>query len=390
MSLRAALASGTAILVLAGACSGDDPGAVVNKPEETTSGATGNTDSTDDEPTAAPEPNGSPSPASEPTVAGTVATDLTSPWGLAFLPDGDALVSERDTGLIKRVASDGSKVTVVGEIPEADPSSEGGLLGLAVHPEFPGQPWVYAYYSTEQDNRVVRMRYEDGRLGPQQVLLDGIAVAEIHNGGRLEFGPDGLLYVTTGDGSEGDRSQDRTSLNGKILRLDPDGSPAKGNPFGDQNPVFSYGHRNVQGIAWDDAGNLYASEFGQNTWDELNHIEAGDNFGWPAVEGKVGDGNDYVDPIVQWNPEEASPSGITWAAGSVWMTGLRGERLWQVDVTEDGSVSGDPQAHFTGEYGRLRTVERAPDGSLWLITSNTDGRATPGEGDDRILRLRLG
>jgi glucose/arabinose dehydrogenase len=388
MSLRAVLACGTAILVLAGACSGDDPGAVVNKPEETTPTPTAS-ERTDAEPTTDPEPTESPSRATVPTVTETVTTGLTSPWGLAFLPNGDALVSERDTGLIKRVAGDGSRVTRVGEIPEADPSSEGGLLGLAVHPEYPDEPWVYAYYSTDVDNRVVRMRYEGGSLGPQQLLLDGIAVAEIHNGGRLAFGPDGLLYVTTGDGSEGDRSQDRTSLNGKILRLDPDGSPAEGNPFGDQNPVFSYGHRNVQGITWDDAGNLFASEFGQNTWDELNHIQAGDNFGWPAVEGKVGDDSGYVDPIVQWATEEASPSGITWAAGSVWMTGLRGERLWQVEVTENGSVSGDPQAYLTGEYGRLRTVERAPDGSLWLTTSNTDGRATPNEGDDRILRLRL-
>jgi len=278
---------------------------------------------------------------------------------------------------------------VVGEIPEADASSEGGLLGLAIHPEFPEQPWVYAYYSTSADNRVVRMRYDKGRLGPQQVVLEGIPLGDFHNGGRLGFGPDGLLYVTTGDSTERALAQDRTSLAGKILRLTPTGAPAQGNPFGPQSPVFSLGHRNVQGLTWDPAGRLYASEFGQDTWDELNRVEAGDNFGWPTVEGDVGD-TEYVDPIVQWSPEEASPSGVAWARGSVWMAGLRGERLWQIDVTDEGTVRGEPQAFFVGEYGRLRTVELAPDGSLWLITSNTDGRATTTrEGDDRILRLQL-
>jgi glucose/arabinose dehydrogenase len=380
-------------LLLAAGCTADEgTGPVVNNPEETSAPPTDETtppESAGPTETATPTQTQTKTPQGKPVVVETIATGLTSPWGLAFLPDGDALVSERDTGLIKRVASDGSRVAVVGEIAEADPSSEGGLLGLAVHPRFPDQPWVYAYYSTETDNRVVRMRYEDGRLGPQRVLLTGIQVAEIHNGGRLAFGPDGLLYVTTGDGSETQRAQDRTSLNGKILRLTPAGRPAKGNPFGDNNQIFSLGHRNVQGITWDDSGNLYASEFGQDTWDELNHVRPGANFGWPAVEGKVGTDTGYVDPIVQWSPEEASPSGIVWAAGAVWMTGLRGERLWKVQVTDEGSVRGEPEAFFTGEYGRLRTIELAPDGTLWLMTSNTDGRASPREGDDRILRLRL-
>jgi glucose/arabinose dehydrogenase len=378
-------ATAALLLILTGACTDEGTGTEVNNPETTpTSTSTDGTSAS-----AEPDPAEEPTPVATPTVTTTVSTGLTSPWGLAFLPDGDALVTERDTDLIKRVASDGSGVTVVGAIDEADPtSSEGGLLGLAIHPEFPRKPWVYAYYSTAVDNRLVRMRYERGRLGPQEVMLDGIAVGDYHNGGRLAFGPDGMLYVTTGDAYEGDRSQDRTSLNGKILRLTPEGDPAPGNPFGDQNPVYSYGHRNVQGLTWDDADNLYASEFGQDTWDELNHIQPGDNFGWPAVEGRA-DETGYVDPIVQWTPEEASPSGIVWAEGSVWMTGLRGERLWQVMVTDEGAVRGEPEAFFTGEYGRLRTVELAPDGALWLVTSNTDGRTEPREGDDRILRLAL-
>ena len=380
------------ILLLAAGCTDDQgTGPVVNNPEETTSPAPSDTTTT---PPQTPEPTDTaptqtPTPQGRPIVVDTIATGLTSPWGLAFLPDGDALVSERDTGLIKRVPGDGGRVTVVGDIPQADAStSEGGLLGLAVHPEFEKQPWVYAYYSTEVDNRVVRMRYENGRLGRQRVVLTGVQVGDNHNGGRLAFGPDGLLYVTTGDASQTQLAQDRTSLNGKILRLTATGRPAPGNPFG-ANQVWSFGHRNVQGITWDDAGNLYASEFGQDTWDELNHVRPGDNFGWPAVEGKVGTDTGYVDPIVQWSPEEASPSGIVWAEGAVWMAGLRGERLWKIQVTDDGSVRGEPEAFFTGEYGRLRTIELAPDGTLWLMTSNTDGRATPREGDDRILRLRL-
>lgn len=390
MNTRVRGAAAILSLLLAGACTidGSETGPVVNNPEEPAPSPSKGPSTEPSDPT---EPTSSRPPTRPWTadVVDTITTGLTSPWGLAFLPNGDALVSERDTGLIKRVPSDGRRVRVVGEIPQADPSSEGGLLGLAIHPRFPHEPWVYAYYSTEVDNRVVRMRYQDGELGRQRVLLDGIAVEEIHNGGRLAFGPDGFLYVTTGDGQEGERSQDRTSPNGKILRLTATGDPAKGNPFGDLNPTYSYGHRNVQGITWDKVGNLYASEFGQDTWDELNHVQAGDNFGWPAVEGKVGTDTGYVDPIVQWSPEEASPSGIAWAAGSVWMTGLRGEQLWQIDTTDEGTVRGEPQAFLQGEYGRLRTIEAAPDGTLWLTTSNTDGRAAPREGDDRILRIRL-
>ena len=383
MSTRTGAAALAVLLLLVSGCTDEEPEGTQRDAPETASPSSDRPTDPTTKPRKAVEP---PSAAS---VVDTITTGLTSPWGMAFLPDGDALVSERDTGLIKRVPSNAGGVTVVGEIPEADASSEGGLLGLAVHPRFPAQPWVYAYYSTEVDNRVVRMRYADGRLGEQQLLLDGITVGAVHNGGRIAFGPDGALYVATGDGSERDRAQDRASLNGKILRLSANGEPVADNPFGPASPVFSYGHRNVQGITWDDDGNLFASEFGQDTWDELNLIEAGGNFGWPIVEGKGSTDAEYVDPLVQWNPEEASPSGITWAQESVWMTGLRGERLWRIGVTEDGLVRGEPQDFLSGEYGRLRTVEAAPDGTLWLITSNTDGRADPREGDDRILRLEL-
>jgi len=377
----AAVLLGLALLI--GSCTdeGDDGPVVV--PQQTTepsSPATSRTPKT----TQPPTPNDEPA---VPRVADTIATDLTSPWDVVFLPDGDALVSERDTGVVKRIAADGG-VETVGEIPAAEPSLEGGLLGLAVHPDYPDQPWLYAYYSTTSDNRVVRLRYPPGgSFGPEEVVIDGIPSSEIHNGGRIAFGPDGMLYVTTGDGSNGEVSQDRSSLGGKILRLTPDGDPAPGNPF--DSPVWTYGHRNVQGIAWDDKGRLYASEFGQNTWDELNLIEEGNNYGWPQVEGASDQDAEFTDPLVQWRPDEASPSGIAYAEGAIWMTGLNGERLWRIDVEDDGRVVGEPEAFFVGEFGRLRDVEAAPDGSLWLVTSNTDGRGDPADEDDRILRLEL-
>jgi len=369
------------VLAALGCSTEDDSGGVVVT-TQTSSPETSETSETEPAPDTPTEPAGPPVP----RVAGTVATGLTSPWDIAFLPDGDALVSERDTGLVKRITGPG-KVRVVGEIPAAEPSSEGGLLGLAVHPEYPRQPYLYAYYSTTTDNRVVRLRYPPGgSFGPERVLVDGIPSSDFHNGGRLAFGPDGMLYVTTGDGTIGELSQDRSSLGGKILRLTPEGDPAPDNPFG--SPVWTYGHRNVQGIAWDEADNLYASEFGQDTWDELNLIEPGDNYGWPRVEGAGGDG-DFVDPLVQWRPDEASPSAVAYAEGAIWMAALNGERLWRIMV-DDGRVVGKPEAFFTRKYGRLREVEMAPDGSLWLTTSNTDGRGAPVPGDDRILRLELG
>ncbi|HEX7105307.1 MAG TPA: PQQ-dependent sugar dehydrogenase [Acidothermaceae bacterium] len=319
-----------------------------------------------------------------PTVAATVATGLKTPWGLAFLPDGSALVSERDTGQIKRIPPGGG-VSAIGTVPGVKHGGEGGLLGLAVASTFAQDRWLYAYLTADDGNRVVRMKVAgDFRLGAPQPLLTGIPAGPIHNGGRLAFGPDGLLYVTTGDGSSRSRSQDKQSLAGKILRVTPDGKPAPGNPAG--SPVWTYGHRNVQGVAWDSQGRMWADEFGQETWDELNLIKPGANYGWPIAEGKAGKAG-LADPVVQWRPSEASPSGIAIAAGSVWVAALRGARLWQVPLTADGV--GTPKQWFVGEFGRLRTVAAAPDGSLWLVTSNTDGRGSPRGGDDRIVRIVL-
>jgi aldose sugar dehydrogenase len=361
---RAALTALAATgLALAAACSGDDPpGEAVTSPPVSTASA----------PAAAPAPVSGP-----PQVDGVVADGFTSPWGLAFLPDGTALVSERDTAVIKRVGTDGS-VTEVGEIPGVEPQGEGGLLGIAFRDN-----WLYVYFTGADDNRIVRLPYTEGRLGEPEVLLDGIPAAGRHNGGRLAFGPDGMLYAGTGDAGNEPYSQDPESLGGKILRMTSDGSVPADNPF-PGSYVWSLGHRNVQGLAFDDQQRLWASEFGQNTFDELNRIEAGANYGWPEVEG-AGGAPEFVDPLATWPTHQASPSGVAVLGAAVFMAGLRGETLWQIPIAAEGA--GQPNPLFTGQYGRLRTVEVAPDGSLWLVTSNTDGRGAPRDGDDKILRL---
>jgi glucose/arabinose dehydrogenase len=301
-----------------------------------------------------------------------VVTGLQSPWGLAFRSDGSALVSERDTGRILEVRD--GRATEVARIPESRLRGEGGLLGIALGPD----DWLYVYYTTEQDNRIVRLRI--GSPQPPEVLLTGIPAAAIHNGGRLAFGPDGFLYAGTGDADRKDRSQDRNSLGGKILRMTTEGKPAPGNPFG--TLVWSYGHRNVQGLAWAPDGTMYASEFGQNRYDELNRIEAGRNYGWPEVEGYSTDKR-FVRPLATWTTANASPSGIAVYKDRIYVACLRGRKVFRLPM--DGK-SAERLLH--NEYGRLRTVAAAPDGSLWVITSNTDGRADPRSGDDRILRIR--
>jgi glucose/arabinose dehydrogenase len=316
----------------------------------------------------------------------TLATGLVAPWGLAFLPGGDALVSERDSARILRVPSTGGAPVEVARLPQVDPSGEGGLLGIAVSPAFARDQLVYAYYTASTENRIVRFSLADP-AHREQVLLGGIPKSSIHNGGRLAFGPDGFLYATTGDASERGRAPNRDSLGGKILRLTPEGRPAPGNPF-PGSPVFSFGHRNVQGLAWDPAGRLWASEFGQNTFDEINLIVAGGNYGWPTVEGGGG-APQFRDPLLTWSTDEASPSGIAYADGSLWVAALRGERLWRVDLDGRGGVSGASPL-LVGQFGRLRHVALAPDGrSLWVLTSNRDGRGQPSSDDDRVLRFPL-
>jgi glucose/arabinose dehydrogenase len=343
-------------------------------PEETASGS---------EPTSANHP----APVRRVEVS-TLATNLEVPWSFAFLPDGDALVTERDSGRLLRVGPSGD-VREIQTLPE-NGSGEGGLLGVAVSPDYAQDRYVYAYYTTREDNRVVRFRL-GGRPEP---ILTGIPANTYHDGGRIKFGPDGMLYVTTGDAGDTANSQDRDSLGGKILRISPDGSFPEDNPF-PNSPVYSFGHRNVEGLAWDAEGQLFASEFGQDTWDEANRILAGENYGWPEVEGRGGEDQGYIDPITVWPTSEASPSGaeilvdgaIPQWEGDLFVAALRGERLWRLELNDRGEVV-EREKLLDGEAGRIRDVAQAPDGSLWVSTSNHDTYGSPVSGqDDRILRL---
>nr|WP_221381612.1 PQQ-dependent sugar dehydrogenase [Actinoplanes polyasparticus] len=307
-----------------------------------------------------------------------------------FLPDGSALVSERDSALIKRVPAGGGPAQTVGKVPGVVPKAEGGLMGIAASPGFVTDRTVYASITGADENSIVALTIaQDYRsLRQERVLLDGIRTAERHHGGRLVIGPDGNLWIGTGDAFEPADAADDTSLNGKILRIRTDGTVPDGNA--DDSPIYSSGHRNVQGIAFGPDGTAYASELGHRTWDEVNVLRPGADYGWPETEGIAG--STGTAPIWTVHPDDASPSGMAHAAGSLWIGALGGQRLWQLPV-DNGRATGEAVEHYRGEYGRIRTVEVAPDGALWLMTSNTDGSTwggvDPKPGDDRILRVEV-
>jgi len=352
--------------------------------------------------THAPSPSATASGAPGIIPIGTpvdVVTGLASPWSILRVSPTVTLVSERDTGVIERVTASGG-LAKVGTVPGVVHNGEGGLLGLAIlgsGTDGSAAPrWLYAYETTVNDNRIVRMKLggslgagSDGAgsltLGAPQVVLKGLATAGNHNGGRIAFGPDGMLYATVGDAGQTSRAQDLSSLNGKILRMTPTGAVPEGNPF-PGSLVWSYGHRNPQGLAWDGSGQLWASEFGQNTWDEFNRITAGKNYGWPLVEGLAHDPK-YVDPVYEWPTSDASPSGLTYIGGTFFLAALKGQRLWAIQVDAAGVATATP--YYVGTYGRLRDVAPGADESLWILTDNTDGRGSPKPGDDRILQVPL-
>lgn len=321
------------------------------------------------------------------SVGSTVTEDLSAPWGLVSVGEGRHLVSERDSGTIWLLEADRSR-TSLGIVPGVRAEGEGGLLGLAVPPSGSPRDVVYAYLTTDVDNRVVRMRWGRDGLGAPEEIVTGIPRASIHNGGRLAFGPDGMLYVATGDAAQPELAQDRDSLAGKVLRVTPDGAVPKDNPF-PGSPVYTLGHRNVQGLAFSE-DRAWASEFGTSIADELNLLRPGGNYGWPVVEGAA-DQPPYLDPIAQWSPTSlASPSGIAYVGGespAVYVASLRGQVLWQVPIV--GDRAGEPQALDLGNLGRLRTVTTQGDGTLLLMTSNTDGRGEPGSSDDVIVEVVL-
>lgn len=316
----------------------------------------------------------------------TLASDLDVPWGLVALDNGEALIGERDSATVWRVLTDGSREQVT-TVPGVEPGGEGGLLGIAVPPGGDGSQF-YAYITSGQDNRVIDVdtagTSADDEPQVREVLV-GIPKAGNHNGGRIAFGPDDYLYVTTGDASDGASAQDSDSLAGKILRITLDGQPAPGNPDAN-SPVWSMGHRNVQGLVWDDDGAMWASEFGENDLDELNLIEPGNNYGWPQCEGPC-EGGDFTDPALTWPTSDASPSGLAMGAdGALYMAALRGESLWRIPLLD--GAAGAPERLLEGDYGRLRSVVNAPNDSLWVLTNNTS-RGEPASDDDKLLTVPL-
>lgn len=345
-------------------------------------------------PTATPSPTPTPAPeVLQPSgPVSVVAEGLDAPWSILVLPGGGTLVSQRDRGDIVEVLPGGG-LRGVTAVPGVAAGGEGGLMGLALLPgDADRPPYVYACFTAAGDNRIVRMPLGGARgtltLGAPEEVLTGIPKAGNHNGGRLAFGPDGMLYATAGDAGNRDAAQDPDSLSGKILRMTPEGDPAPGNPFG--NYAWSLGHRNPQGLAWDASGGMWAAEFGQDTWDELNRIDRGGNYGWPVVEGAAGDPR-FADPVQQWTTGDASPSGLAVIGDTLFLAALRGERLWTI-APATGSRSGAALVAtpwYTDEFGRIRDVARSPDGGLWFIGNNTDGRGSPREGDDRLFAVGL-
>nr|WP_237707833.1 PQQ-dependent sugar dehydrogenase [Hoyosella subflava] len=312
-----------------------------------------------------------------------MAAELQVPWDVAFLPNGDALVTERDSGRVLLIDDSGTPTEVL-QLDGVENRGEGGLMGIAVSPEFADTAQVFIYYTTEAENRIVRFTFSDDALTDPQPILTGIPSGTIHNGGALAFGPEGYLYAATGDAGRQQLAQDVDSLGGKILRLTTDGRPAPDNPFPD-SAVLSYGHRNIQGLAFDSRDQLWASEFGASSWDELNLIVPAGNYGWPEIEGIGGDDR-FIDPVEVWRPAEASPAGLAIIDDVVYMAALRGNRLWELPI--DNGATGDARASL-GEFGRLRAAVAAPDGSLWVTTSNRDGRGQPRPDDDQILRVEV-
>lgn len=318
-----------------------------------------------------------------------IAQDLSIPWDIAYLPDGQMLVTERSGKLLMV----GTETKTIKEIEGVMHKGEGGLLGIAVHPQFEKNNYIYLYSTTLVDgdisNRVERYTLIKDVLGQRKVILSGIKGSSNHDGGQLAFGPDGYLYITTGDAENPDLAQDKNSLNGKILRIKDDGTIPTDNPF--KNAVYSLGHRNPQGLAWDKSGALWETEHGpsglQSGYDEINRIEKGKNYGWPLIRGdEKRDG--FASPVLQSGGRDTwAPAGLAYKNGSLYFTGLRGEAVYEAKINKDNTIN--LTAHYKKEFGRLRAITLGPDGSLYISTSNRDGRGRAKNEDDKIIKLSI-
>ncbi|HEY9583560.1 MAG TPA: PQQ-dependent sugar dehydrogenase [Candidatus Paceibacterota bacterium] len=319
----------------------------------------------------------------------TITTELKIPWDIAFLPDDSLLVTERDGNLTQ--IKDKNKTSI--KLPRAVPKGEGGLLGIVLHPRYNTNHFLYLYMTTggisggNTKNAVFRYKFENGALSDEKEIIKDIPGAIYHDGGRMEFGPDEKLYITTGDATTAQIAQDKKSLGGKILRLNDDGSIPSDNPFG--NAVYSYGHRNPQGLVWDSEGRLWETEHGRSGvtsgMDELNLIEKGKNYGWPDIEGdtiKAG----MVKSVINSGADDTwAPASAVYYKGSIFFGGLKGEAVYEAVL--DGVSVKELKTHFKNQFGRIRTVRLGPDGMLYITTSNRDGRGNPTAEDDRIIRV---
>jgi len=306
-----------------------------------------------------------------------LASGLSIPWGIAAMPDGSALVTERNTGRIWQVKP-GAAAKVVYTVTETRPAGEGGLLGIALAPDFSRSRAFFVHYTTAGDNRVARIVL--GSSARPKPIVTGIPKGSIHNGGGLVF-KRSSLFIGTGDTGNRDLAQNTKSLGGKVLRVSTTGAAVRGNGWG---RVLSIGHRNVQDITVDPQGvRVWATELGQDTQDELNHLMPAANFGWPICEGRCSHAG-FRNPSATWTPAQASPSGITWVhtkAGDRFYVGaLRGQKVWKFTVSPStGAVTGMTPV-LVNTYGRIRGVQGRGDGSLWIMTSN-------GSGTDRVIRI---
>ncbi|MEV6415560.1 glycoside hydrolase family 88 protein [Kribbella sp. NPDC051718] len=324
-----------------------------------------------------------------PATPTQVSTGWSIPWDIAWAPDGSfALVTERDSFKVFKINRNGSGKTQVGTVPNAvTTDGEGGLMGVAFSPTWNGgsDQQVFFMHTASEGNRVAQMNFNGTALSGYGTILSGMRKSRYHNGGRIRFGPDGFLYVAIGDSQQGNLAQDKNALNGKILRITKTGAAAPGNPFG--TAVYSYGHRNPQGLAWDSAGRLWSSELGDSTSDELNLIQPGKNYGWPTCEGSCSTAG-MTNPKKTWSVSSASPSGLAYANGALFMAALRGQRMWR--ITLNGENVGTVTSHWNGTYGRLRAVAKVPgENAIWFTTTNADNNGGQPDGSDKILRSNL-